>query len=177
LTKDNRFLEAAFKAAEYLLSKQARPGGVAYLCRIDENKNFSNGLIGQAWAIESLSLLYKCLGIEKCRIVAEEVFISHPFNYKLGLWNAIDIYGEPLPVHRTYNQQLWFALSGILLLSSGINNELIKERVGIYLSNLVQHTYLEKDGVINHRIWFTDKHADLKRKIKGTLTDISLRLR
>ena len=52
--KDNALEAAAHKAVDYLLSSNARPMQAAFFCRTNRKKDSTNGLIGQAWAMEGL---------------------------------------------------------------------------------------------------------------------------
>jgi len=46
--------KSAHKAVDYLLSKTARPMSASFHSRCNLEKDLSNGLMGQAWAIEGL---------------------------------------------------------------------------------------------------------------------------
>ena len=48
------FKDAADKAVKYIAGSEARPMNSTFLCRLNPEKDFCNGLIGQAWVIEAL---------------------------------------------------------------------------------------------------------------------------
>jgi hypothetical protein len=85
LTKRKEFKSAAKKCADYLISKKARPYNGPFFCCKDHLVP-SNGLIGQAWVIEALILAGIELKNPSYKKTAEEVFLMHPFDEKLGLW-------------------------------------------------------------------------------------------
>ncbi len=129
------FREAAYNATKYLLSKDARPMEASFWHRKNPEKDFCNGLMGQAYTIEALSLAYNEFKDEKIKKVAEEVFLLHPFNKNTGLWRRVAVDGSHLSTDGTFNHQLWFASSGALLYKF-CGNEEIGKRVNIFLDNL-----------------------------------------
>jgi hypothetical protein len=50
----DEYKDKANLAVDYLLSKQARPMGSSFWCRSNPEKDFNNGLVGQAWVFEAL---------------------------------------------------------------------------------------------------------------------------
>lgn len=55
-TQEKKYYNAIVKCAKYLTSNNATPANATFYCRKNRNKDFSNGLIGQAWVIEALAL-------------------------------------------------------------------------------------------------------------------------
>lgn len=85
-TQNKVFYEAAQKAADYLLSSEARPMGASFWCRKNPEKDFCNGVMGQAWVIEALVEAARVLKRQECYRLAEEVFLLHPWDGMRCLW-------------------------------------------------------------------------------------------
>ncbi len=115
ITADQRYLTAIRRAAEYLLQEDARPMGATYLCRTNPLKDFSNGLIGQAWVIEGLVAATQALDDDRCRDTAREIFQLHPFDEQRGLWQRVNVDGSLGTIDNTFNHQLWFAAVGSMI--------------------------------------------------------------
>lgn len=112
ISGDRKYRDAARRAIEFLLRSEARPMGATFVCRTNPDKDFCNGLIGQAWIIESLVTAARALGDDRCRSVARELFQLHPFIEELGLWQRVNVDGSLGGVDNTFNHQLWFAAAG-----------------------------------------------------------------
>lgn len=112
---DDRFAQAALRAGDYLTSSPARPMGASFFCRKDPEKDFANGLMGQAWAIEALVEGANRLGEESWRSLAREVFLLHPFDELRALWRYVNVDGSHGTYDLTFNHQLWFAAAGMLI--------------------------------------------------------------
>jgi len=125
LTNDIKFKKSATKAYDYLISKNARPFDYAFHC-INSTKIImhSNGLIGQAWVIESLIEAYKYLNDSVYLNLAEDLILKHKFNKDLYLWNILGLNGEILKLHRTFNQQLWFSIMAFKVVKMCNNNDI-----------------------------------------------------
>lgn len=117
LTGSHEFKHAAIKAADYLISPGTCPMNGSFYCRKNPQKDFSNGLIGQAWAIEALVIAAERLENEAYLKKALEVFEKHYFNEDLGLWRILNVDGSYNVIDMTFNHQLWFALAGAMLTS------------------------------------------------------------
>lgn len=165
-TENEDFRKAAIRAADYLISKNARPMNAAFWCRKNPEKDFSNGLIGQAWAIEALAQSFNRLKIPIYGKIAEEVFLLHPFNENLGLWRGVNVDGSHGPINLTFNQQLWFATCGAMLNKNGMgeSNE-IMYRVNKFLVNLPKNLDVYKNGLIGHMVHDRDRYSKILRNI------------
>ena len=115
LTGETFFRDAAVKAADYLLMPDTRPMGASFFCRKNPHKDFSNGLIGQAWVIEALALASRTLQRDAYFDNALEVFEKHCFEDNLGLWRILNVDGSYAGIDMTFNHQLWFAMAGAML--------------------------------------------------------------
>jgi len=148
---DRSFMEAALQAANYLSSPQARPMQATFFCRRNPEKDFANGLIGQAWVIEALSVASETLNDRSYRRLAEEVFLLHPFDHRIGLWRRVNVDGSYASFDLTFNHQLWFAAAGSLL-DSGPDGT-IGSRVRRFLDRaLASHWKVAPSGRIIHHI-------------------------
>lgn len=109
LSGEARHADAAAAAVGYLLSRPARPAGAAFHCRRNPEKDLSNGLIGQAWAIEALAGPGVRLGVAGSTETACEVADLHPFDEDVGLWRRVNVDGSYRGYDLAFNHQLWFA--------------------------------------------------------------------
>ena len=134
-------------AADYLISKDARPMGGAYYCRFNPKKDFSNGLVGQAWVMESLLYASKVLNRSDCRESVNNVFMKHLWNDKLCAWHLLNVDGSSSPTpHGTFNQQVWFAYIGLQIEGNNQANSQARKFIKYTLPNVE----LYNDGVIYH---------------------------
>ncbi|HEY3487849.1 MAG TPA: hypothetical protein VGL10_07260 [Gammaproteobacteria bacterium] len=149
LTGDDRFSRTAVRAAEYLMSLEARPMGASFFCRKNPYKDYANGLIGQAWVLEALSAAADLLVRSQYRTLVEEVFFLHPYEENVGLWGRVNVDGSYRPIDWTLNQQAWFAAS----VGSGHKNDpLIEQRILKFLDLTdAQYLSLGAYGRIRHR--------------------------
>jgi hypothetical protein len=160
-TKDKRFLFASEKALNYLLSGKARPFNATFYCRNGNNKNKTNGLIGQAWTLEALIDYYNFSRNYKILNIIEDIFLLHKFDYENGLWYEMNLDGSVNQFCRTYNQQLWFAT-----IASEISPlpKKIRKKINIFINNLEKNTHIYINGLIKHR--FPPKNDNFFKKAK-----------
>lgn len=149
LSGDARCLDAARRAAEYLMRPELRPAGATYLCRIGSQRDQCNGLIGQAWVIEALATAASRLGEPRYAALARELFLLHPFDEQAGLWRCVEVDGSRGGFDTTFNHQLWFAASGALLEPS--REDAVAARVLRFLDQtLASHLRIDPSGRISH---------------------------
>jgi len=148
ISANQQFLDAAVNCGDYLLSDEARPMDSVFFCRKNPEKDFANGLVGQAWAIEALVELSKITGEQKYGNLAEEVFLMHPYDKTAAAWIRKNVDGSNNGFDKTFNHQLWFAAAGALL--SEMNYD-IKELVIHFMDNMNKHVELYYDGCIKHK--------------------------
>ena len=115
ISGDVRLKDAAWRAANYLSSSETRPMRATFFCRTNPEKDFCNGLIGQAWTIEALVTAAEALEEPQYLDLAREVFLLHPFNQRTGLWRCVNVDGSYTQVDMTLNHQLLFAASGAMI--------------------------------------------------------------
>ncbi len=126
LTNDNKFLQSSKNAYSYLTSKKARPYNNSFYCITSENKVIqSNGLIGQAWVLESLIEAYNHFNDSIFLNLAEDLIIKHSFDEDLCLWHVLGLKGEKLKIHKTFNHQLWFSVMAFIVANNCNNNEIL----------------------------------------------------
>lgn len=145
-TADSRYKRAAEHAISFLKSAVARPAEKTFYCRDKQGKDKCNGLVGQAWVIEALVEAHEAFGRADCYELAEQIFLLHPWNDKVSIWNRVEVDGTVLSVDRTFNHQLWFAMAAALLK----NTPVAVERVKRFLNDVVKYVELYDDGVIFH---------------------------
>lgn len=144
LTHDHSLEKSALRGLDFLLKEENHPNGCAFLHRISDDKNNSNGLVGQAWTVEALATASKILNRDDAFEIAREIVELHPFNYDIGLWEAVDSDGELLGFHRTFNQQLMFSAAASLLQDDGI-----LEKINVFLDECHNWFEVDKNGVFH----------------------------
>src|SRR3990170_1386849 len=162
LTGEKGYRDAALRAVEYITASERRPMGATFWVRKNPKKDFSNGLIGQAWAIESLAYAAEYLGDDRLKGIAEEVFMLHPFDEKMARWRIVNVDGSYGPADMTFNHQLWFAAAGSFL--SG--NPLVKERIQNFLDKLDLNLETYENGLIVHKLGENQSSKSLKERLK-----------
>ena len=145
-TGDIIWKTACDKAVSYLMSKKSRPNGTTFHCRNQPNRDACNGLIGQAWVIEALVKAAEVLNNTDCMNLAEETFLLHPFNKRIGIWKRVEVDGNVLSYDGTFNHQLWFSAAGSLL----TNNSIAQERAKLFLHKIAQTFITYPDNIIFH---------------------------
>ncbi len=154
----DQYLEAANNAANYLMSSAATPYGVAYYFRDVPGKSKTNGLIGQAWVMESLIFSSKVLNRGELYLKAEELFKCHSFDLKNCAWHEVDLQGRDKGLGRTFNQQLWFAY----VASQLKDTDGAEEKCKLFCMNVLPRTRFYRDGVIVHDSFFKKFNYSLK---------------
>jgi len=143
-------MDAAHRATNYLLSREARPMEATFWHRKNPEKDTCNGLIGQAWTIEALVTAARVLEREEPLVLAEEVFLEHPFREKIALWRRVAVDGQYLGLDPTLNHQIWFAAAGALLVP--FVTEEVDRRVRSFLGQLNDHFRVRRSGLTRHTI-------------------------
>lgn len=146
-TKQKKYLNRANELLEFILDKSYRPYGYSFYHRNSSGKDRCNGLIGQAWTIESLAEFWKSTGGTKPLQLAKVVFFQHKFDEITGLWHALEIDGKNLPVDPTFNHQLWFATAASLLDDTEIDS-----RVKLFMEKLDENLSVSDSGLILHPV-------------------------
>lgn len=164
ISDNQQFLDVAVKCGEYLRSNEARPMGSVFFCRINPEKDFANGLVGQAWAIEALVELFKATSEKKYIELAVEVFLMHPYDDYYHGWIRRNVDGSHNGFDKTFNHELWFAAAGAMLIEF---SEDIESQVKDFMQSVNNHLEIYKDGCIRHKGMFLMKSS--REVLKGTL--------
>lgn len=150
LTGEVQYRQAAERAIAYLTSPKARPMQATFWCRRNPRKDFANGLVGQAWAIESLVAAAQAFARDDLLDLAQEVYLLHPYEAALGGWRTVNVEGSFGYLDPTFNHQLWFAAAGGLLNAarpdSGVNQVVLN-----FLARLEKHLTLYHSGLVHHK--------------------------
>lgn len=136
----------ANSAADFLLSDKARPMNASFWCRVNPHKDFCNGLIGQAWVVESLFKAAKVLNRNDCFNISKNVLEQHYWNEKHSAWHTLNVDGSNGKICQTFNQQLWFASLALELKDT---SHIFKHAVD-FVQNVLPRVELYDDGVIYH---------------------------
>jgi hypothetical protein len=148
LSGDSRFKNAADVCLNYLLSNEARPGQATFYHRKNPKKDFSNGIIGQAWTLEALAYSSQFFSDPRILQTAEEVFTLHPYDQTVQAWRIVNPDGTILGFDRTFNHQLWFASIGCNLIRLGVSSA--EKPVQHFIQHLHKNIEIYPDGVIKH---------------------------
>lgn len=151
ISSEHGFINSARKAVHYLLSPSARPMNATFFCRTNPEKDFCNGVMGQAWVIEALTTAGMKLNDQQCIDVARNVFMLHPFDYEQGLWRRVNVDGSYNTFDMTFNHQLWFAAAGSLIEKDP--DSPINSRIKRFMERLSEsHLNIDPTGRIRHII-------------------------
>jgi len=149
LTKNEKFYDAIVLCLSFLKDNKWRPYSKTFYCREKEGKDKCNGLIGQAWVIEGIIKGYEVTKDKESLKLAEDVFESHPFSEKKYIWNRVELNGEILSFDLTFNHQLWFAMSGFLILKYAENKK-IEKRCLSFMEEIMKNLKVSNKGRIYH---------------------------
>lgn len=166
ISGDIRLRDAAWRAAQYLISAEARPMQATFFCRKNPKKDFCNGLIGQAWALEALVSASETLGDGTYVKVAEEVFLMHPFDDQRGLWQRVNVEGTYSTFDMTLNHQLWFAAAGSML-SSDPQSTIGSQVMRCLHRTQISHLSVARSGRIAHHIRPFSKQLRLEKLLRS----------
>ncbi len=167
------FKDSAWRATQYLLLPSVRPMNATFFCRKNPEKDFSNGLVGQAWVIEALAIAGEKYENSRCLELAKNVFTMHPFDHKVGLWKRVNVDGSYGTFDMAFNHQLWFATAGAILDSnsnSSINSEIIRFLDCAHDFSLK----IDQSGRITQRISFqkSSKSPTMLNSIIGSINSL-----
>ncbi len=150
ITREKKFEVAASNCQKYLMHTKARPMGATFWHRRNPEKDFSNGLVGQAWTIEALLQLGKHFSTQEPIDVAVSTFKLHPFVDRFALWRRVNVDGSYYDFDKTFNHQLWFAASGALVYEA-TGNKYIGDLIHTFLTRLPDNFFTYPSGLIRHK--------------------------
>lgn len=108
-TGDEQYKEAATKLLNFLLNPGKHCKEQVYIHRQKKGKDWSNGIIGQAWIVEALHIAGKILNSTEASKRAVEAINVFKFQSSLSVWDRIDAANGSRAIDYTLNHQLWFA--------------------------------------------------------------------
>lgn len=146
---ERRFEKASRKCLEYLASLEARPKNATFFHRKNPKKDFSNGVMGQAWTIEALIYAYRHFGDSWILNTATEVFNLHPYDKSVQCWSVVNVDGSIRGFDTTFNHQLWFASMGCRLMNENVAS--VEEKTMNFVDHIDKNLDQYPDGVIQHR--------------------------
>ena len=155
-TKNQYFLNLMTQNANYLISKEAIPFDKVFYCRKNPHKDLSNGVIGQAWAIEGLVKAYEVLKDKRYFDKAIEIFNNHPFDEKNCVWYTLNVDGSIRGIDKTFNHQLWMAASGFQILSLKDDSE-VRRKCESFMRNISELHLIYNCGLIKHPLNISSK--------------------
>jgi hypothetical protein len=155
-------LERANNAADYLLSDKARPLSASFWCRKNPDKDFCNGLVGQAWVMESLVFASKVLKRDDCMLAVEDVLSKHKWSTEYSAWHTLNVDGSNGPVCETFNQQLWFVYISLMMKKGSSNYQQGLD----FINKVLPQVKLYNDGVIYHDAPAYDMNSNRSLKFK-----------
>jgi hypothetical protein len=155
--------------AEYLYeTNRLRPYKKTYLCRHKPGKDLCNGLIGNAWAFEGLTEASIVLGDSKYVKLAENIALSYSFDYEKSLFYTQEIDGTSEIIDYTFNHQLWFVMS-LVLINTLVQNDILQKYCNDFFENIQKNLRLRKNGRIVHGL---EHQFSFKRNIRTLVNKI-----
>lgn len=148
-TNEEKYEEPIHCAVDYLLSNHVRPYQYTFRCRITDNKDKCNGIVGQGAPIRALAMAGEVCNREDAISTAKNVFNCISFDSSLGLWKAIEIDGKNHSFDRTLNHQILFA-ANLCWLSK--YSEKARQQLLTFLSHITENMNLRKNGIIRHYV-------------------------
>jgi len=161
------YKEHLIELANLLISKKNKPHNITYLIRPNHDHDQVNGVLGQAWVIEALVYAYKVTSLTKYIKEAIRLFKVHPFDQESGLWKSVEVDGTIVGIDDTYNHQLWFFTSGLLILEM-IDDKTAQLHCQTFMSKLGKNFIASSRGLIKNYLPLKGIPR-LKRSIKKTL--------
>lgn len=145
-TNEKKYKEFSYQAIELLLSEQFRPMKAAFYCRKNPMKDFSNGVMGQAWIMEALIYSSKVFNDVELMKQATLLYRMHSFDSRRSLWRVLNVEGSFGGFDQTFNHQLWFAS-----IAAKLDCKTAKEQSLSFMDNVLNNVELYSDGVIFHK--------------------------
>jgi len=151
VTHDIRYYTIMLKFADYICYMQSKSQSGAVECMTTDLFDHLNGLIGQAWAIEALTYVYKKTNNDKYLETAKRIYTSQKYDWSTHLWRRIELDGRDIGYDYTFNHQLYFALAASKI-SDCEYDEKIEEVVADFLEGTLTHFNIHNDGLICHYV-------------------------
>lgn len=169
LTGETRFRLAGEMALDYLRSQEARPMKATFWHRKNPKKDFTNGVMGQAWTLEALEYAYRFFGDDQILKLSQDVYKLHPYDSKNKAWEIVNVDGSNRGFDVTFNHQLWYAAIGSRLANHGDLE--IKSQAQDFISGIKDNIQMYRDGVIMH-VPTMYQRTTIKKKIGAIVSEI-----
>lgn len=153
--KKDYYKKKAIEYANYICDQQCKNGTIK--CINDEKFDNINGLIGQAWVIESLVYVAKTFNIKKYYEVAKKVFFSQKYDEEKKLWIRVDTNGKEIDYDYTTNHQIWFIIAGNAINDYKTDLKIKKICDEVFLNIFDNHFDIHKSGLIKHYLKINNK--------------------
>lgn len=160
-TKEEKYMIVCQKFANYIIEEQKKTKSGAVQCMITDKFDHLNGLIGQAWVMESLLYYYELSKDDKCLQVAKNIYESQFYNKTKHLWHRVELDGQDIGIDPTYNHQVWFAACAAKL-ASFLNDKHINEDIRDFLTLGAERDFrIYKNGLLRHYVNVNDKNMNM----------------
>lgn len=147
ITGEQLYWSAATAAASYLKNTY-RSGPVVFDCRHSVNKDNTNGVMGQAWAMEGLVKAGYVIKDHECSEIALDIFNAHEFDFSRTAWFTVLLSNKRGKIDRTFNHQLWFCAIGC---EAHYQNGLpLPKSINEFIASLQNKLPLYNDGLVRH---------------------------
>lgn len=148
LTGESSISEVAHRLTNFLIfNKDYELDGVL-IHRQKTNKDWCNGVIGQAWVAEGLLYASKILNREDAREKALQLLRQLPFDSKYHVWHRLDPAQGQIGIDYTYNHQSWFAS----VAAESEDAELVEQARKFLDVSLSKALQIQPDGLIKHKL-------------------------
>lgn len=165
ITKKGIFLISARKCLKYL-KKRISKKNIVFECRDKIGKDRTNGLIGQAWALEPFAAIQSIDQDKELIEIAISVINAHFFDYRKGLWKISNLAGDSERYDNTFNHQLWFA--SVASYFKDHSSE-IASKTEIFMSKLHKNLWLRSNGRIRQTLYTDFRESYLKPLVKNVI--------
>lgn len=143
-TKDQRFIDAGHRLANFLITTSYNINGI-FVHRQKAGKDIVNGVIGQAWVIESLAAAGRCFQEQEYIDKAQFFASKYPYSDNARAWASKDPFTGKTKVDYTLNHQLWFAAAYTEAMNAP------SENVTHFLDSLAKGAFsVDHKGLIKH---------------------------
>lgn len=174
-TKENKYLYICQKFGNYLVSEQRKSVSGAVQCMVQNDYDYLNGLIGQAWTIEALIYFYEIVSEEKYLEAAYRIYKSQRYDYQNHLWIKTELDGSEIGFDYSYNHNVWFAACGYKLADLCIDNEITNQIMDFLSCGTSRDFKISHKGLLKHTISL--KNPSTNDKVKRIIKKILFPLR
>ena len=165
LTERRQYLESAEKCLAYLKANITEQSPV-FFCRDKAGKDHTNGLIGQAWAIEPFIAIQKYQKSKELQDIAINITKQHFFDDQRRIWKVCDESGQPTQFDYTFNHQLWFAAVSSF---NGKFDKKIDEMIIKFMDGILENLVVRANGRIGQSIYINSLESHIKPLVKKVL--------